>query len=147
MGKEEIQKLNEIVDLLSNLQNQVNFLQVQVSSGSSGSRSSGGRTNSIAPSGGGSSIDPKQLKNLENGLGELLDVASRNTEALYALREEVSRLVSGKIEDADQRLSQVTSLLQQGLQFTEMGTHLTEIKDRLEEVITELATTAKNLAS
>jgi len=146
MGKEEIQKLDEIVDLLSNLQNQVNFLQVQVSSGSGGSQSSGGRSNSITPSG-GSSIDPKQLKNLENGIGELLEVANRNTEALYALREEFSQLISGKIEDADQRLSQVTSLLQQGLQFTEMGTHLTEIKDRLEEVITELATTSKNLAT
>ncbi len=146
MGKEEIQKLDEIVDLLGNLQNQVNFLQVQVSSGSGGSQSSGGRSNSITPSG-GSSIDPKQLKNLENGIGELLEVANRNTEALYALREEFSQLISGKIEDADQRLSQVTSLLQQGLQFTEMGTHLTEIKDRLEEVITELATTSKNLAT
>ena len=145
LGKEEMQKLTQIYDLLENMQNQVNFLQVQVASGG-GARSSGGSPSTSTSSGGGGSIDPKQLKSVENGLNELTDVATRNTEALFTLREDVSRLVSGKIETADERLAQVTRLLEQGLQFTEMGTHLTEIKDRLEEIITELATTADSIA-
>ncbi|MHA2365475.1 MAG: hypothetical protein ACXAC7_16075 [Candidatus Hodarchaeales archaeon] len=140
MGKDELQKLNEISDLLTNMQSQINFLQVQVASG--GGRSSGGSTSPASKVGGGT-IDPKQLQALEQRLEELLEVSARNTEALYSLRDELTRLVSGKIEAADERMNQVTRLLEQGLQFTEMGTHLTEVKDRLEEVIVELAAATK----
>lgn len=145
LGKDEMQKLSQILELLDNLQNQVNFLQVQVASGG-GSRSSGGRTNATVSSTGGGSIDPKQLKALENGVNELIEISSRNNVNLQTLKDDISRLVSGKIEAADERMAQVTRLLEQGLQFTEMGTHLTEIKDRLEEVIIELATTTTKIA-
>ena len=95
----------------------------------------------------GSSIDPKQLQMLEQRLGDIYDIESRNSEILYGIRDDLSKIVSGKIEAADERLDQVTRLLEQGLALTEMGTQLTEIKDKLEEVLVELDVTAKNLAT
>ena len=150
MGKEEMQKLSEVTDLLKNLQSQINFLQVQL--GSSAPRGGGGAMSMSQPMSHGSgssggSIDPKQLQMLEQRLGDIYDIESRNSETLYAIREDLSKLVSGKIEAADERLDQVTRLLEQGLALTEMGTQLTEIKDKLEEVLVELDITAKNLAS
>ena len=152
MGKEEMQKLNELTDLMKNLQSQINFLQVQL--GSASPKSGGGMAMSqpmghgTGSSGGSAgSIDPKQLQMLEQKLMDIYDIESRNSEILYAIREDLSKLVTGKIEAADERLDQVTRLLEQGLGLTEMGTQLTEIKDKLEEVLVELDVTAKNLAS
>ena len=153
MGKEEMQKLTEVTDLLKNLQSQINFLQVQLGSSAPRGGSGGGMTmsqpssHSSSSSQSSSNIDPKQLQALEQRLSEILDIESRNSEILFGIREDLSRLVGGKIEAADERLEQVTRLLEQGLQLTEMGTHLTEIKDKLEEVLVELDVTAKNLAS
>ncbi len=144
-----MQKLSEVTDLLKNLQSQINFLQVQL--GSSSPRGGGGMQMSQPVSHGsgssGGSIDPKQLQMLEQRLGDIYDIESRNSEILYAIRDDLSKLVTGKIEAADERLDQVTRLLEQGLALTEMGTQLTEIKDKLEEVLVELDVTAKNLAS
>jgi hypothetical protein len=150
MGKEEMQKLSEVMDLLKNLQSQINFLQVQL--GSSAPRGGGGGISMSQPvshssSNAGASLDPKQLQMLEQRLGELYEIESRNGETLLAIREDLSRLVTGKIEAADERLEQVTRLLEQGLQLTEMGTQLTELKDKLEEVLVELDVNAKNITS
>ena len=152
MGKEEMQKLNELADLMKNLQSQINFLQVQL--GSSSPRGGGGMPSSqpmgrgTGSSGGsGGSIDPKQLQMLEQKLTDIYDIESRNSEVLYGIREDLSKLVQGKIEAADERLDQVTRLLEQGLALTEMGTQLTELKDKLDEVLVELDVTAKNIAS
>ena len=144
MGKDEMNKLQEITDILNNLQSQVNFIQVQLGSGG------GGGTHMTQPSkssgGGTASLDPKQLKAIEQKLTDIYDIESRNAEILYGLREDLARLVGGKIEAADERLEQVTRLLEQGLQLTEMGTELTEIKDQLEQVLVELDNAAKNIS-
>lgn len=152
MGKEEMTKLNELADLMKNLQSQINFLQVQL--GSSAPKGGGGMPShqpmgrGAGGSGGsGASIDPKQLQMLEQKLTDVYDIESRNSELLFGIRDDLSKLVSGKIEAADERLDQVTRLLEQGLALTEMGTQLTEIKDKLEEVLVELDVTAKNIAS
>ena len=148
MASQELQKLNELTDLVKNLQSQINFLQVQL--GSAAPRGGGGGMTMSQPSSHGSgasgaSIDPKQLQALEQRLNDIYEIESRNSEILYAIREDLSKIVTGKIEAADERLDQVTRLLEQGLQLTEMGTQLTEIKDKLEEVLVELDTTAKNI--
>lgn len=150
MGKEEMQKFSEVLDLLKNLQSQINFLQVQL--GSAAPRGGGGGMSMSQPmshgaGSSGGSIDPKQLQQLEQKLSDIYDIEARNSETLYAIRDDLSKLVSGKIEAADERLDQVTRLLEQGLGLTEMGTQLTEIKDKLEEVLVELDITAKSLAT
>ena len=140
MGKEEIQRLNDIAEILSNLQSQVNFIQVQLGSGGGAPMA---KQSKIAGGSGSASLDPKQLKAIEQKLADIYDIESRNAEMLYGLREDLAKLVGGKIEAADERLEQVTRLLEQGLQLTEMGTELTSIKDKLEEMLLELDNTAK----
>lgn len=135
-----MQRLNEITDILTNLQSQVNFIQVQLGSG-------GGAPIAKQSKIGGSgtaSLDPKQLKDIEQKLTDIYDIESRNAEMLHGLREDLAKLVGGKIEAADERLEQVTRLLEQGLQLTEMGTELTSIKDKLEEMLIELDNSAKS---
>ena len=154
MGKEEMQKLNEMADLMKNIQSQINFLQVQLGSASPRGSSGGGMTGSQPMSYGsgssgssGGSIDPKQLQMLEQKLTDIYDIESRNSEILYSIREDLSKLVTGKIEKADETLDQATRLIEQGLVLTEMGSQLTELKDKLDEVLVELDVTAKNIAS
>lgn len=143
MGKTE-DKLEEILELVQNLQSQLSFIQVQIGSGGGPSAGSGGRPQSSGGGGGGtSSIDPKQMQVLEQRLAQLMELEARNAETLHGIQENLNRLVSGKIETADERLNQVTRLLEQGLQLTEMGSHLTEVKDKLEEVLMEINTWAK----
>ena len=142
MGKEEMQKLSEVTEILKNLQSQINFLQVQLGSGGGVAPAA---QQSRSPSGGTASLDPKQLQAIEQKLTDIYDIESRNTELLFGLREDLARLVGGKIESADERLEQVTRLLEQGLQLTEMGTELTAIKDKLEEVLVELDNSARKV--
>lgn len=142
MGKEEMQKLNEMTEILNNVQSQINFLQVQLGSGGGSVQPSQKQKSS----GGSATLDPKQLQAIEQKLAEIFDVESRNSELLFGLREDLGKLVGGKIESADERLEQVTRLLEQGLQLTEMGTELTEIRDKLGEVLVELDNSARQNA-
>ncbi|HKZ42412.1 MAG TPA: hypothetical protein VJ044_15730 [Candidatus Hodarchaeales archaeon] len=140
MGKEEITLLNEITEKLSAIQNQLNFMQVQLGSSKGGSSPSSDR-----PDLGKSSSDSKQLQNLDKKFEEILEQTTKNSESISSISEQVNKLTSEKVVQADERMQQVTSLLEKGLALTEMGATLVEIKDRMEEVLVELGSAAKSV--
>ena len=140
MGKDS-EKLDEILDSVKSIQSQINFLQVQMGSGSKGAVNSRADT---GKSSGTASIDSKQLLNIDRKFDELSNQMSQSAENLNNVNEQLSKLTQSKVEQADERMNQVTRLLEKGLQLTEMGSQLTEIKDRLEEVLVELATASKS---
>jgi ABC-type transporter Mla subunit MlaD len=135
------EKIEEILETVKSMQSQINFLSVQMGTGvkaPSSDRSESGRGSGTA------AIDAKQLQVLDKKFDDLSDQLSKNGENLNTISEQVSALTSTKVEQADERMNQVTRLLEKGLELTEMGSQLTEIKDRLEEVLVELATAAKS---
>ena len=148
LPKEELQKMAEILDILKGVQNQLNFMQVQLGSGTGA-----GRPSTAAPSDistkipGSASFDPKQLQSIEQRLEDLTEQLGKTNENMNNLIEQVSKLSASKIEQADERINQVTRLLEKGLALTEMGAQLTEIKDRMEEIIIELASAAKQVSN
>lgn len=146
LPKEELQKMNEILDILKGVQNQLNFMQVQIGSGAGtvhpSSATPADMSNKIT---GGASIDPKQLQSIERRLDDLTEQIGRTNENMNTFVEQVSKLSAAKIEQADERINQATRLLEKGLALTEMGAQLTEIKDRMEEILVELASAAKQV--
>ena len=53
------------------------------------------------------------------------------------LRDEVNKLVGGKVQEAEETIKKVTSLLERGLELVDLESSLFDVKTYLEEMILE----------
>ncbi|MHA2297135.1 MAG: hypothetical protein ACXAEU_11695 [Candidatus Hodarchaeales archaeon] len=141
MGKidKQVEEMHSMMKKMQDDIAQLSFNMIQLMQGgavSSGSSSGSSRRKEVM------SAEPAtvdiDLKPLEGKLDELMERAANN-DALIEIRDEMKRLTGGKVEKAEEMINNVSNLLEKGLQLTELGTVLDEIRDKLEELIVELS--------
>lgn len=136
MGKEEklltelLEKVSSLEDKLTNME----FLMVQGMGTGGPAPKSALITSSSTPRTGPVEVD---LTPLENRISTIEDNISEVMDKLNTLSELTSGIKSEKSQKADELIAQATTLLEKGLQLTELETTMLELKDRLEEIIVQ----------
>ncbi|MHA1214567.1 MAG: hypothetical protein ACTSR2_11500 [Candidatus Hodarchaeales archaeon] len=150
MGKEEkmltelLEKVSSLEDKLTNME----FLMVQ-------GMGSGGSAPTISAMPASSGVQSKavevDLAPIEGRLQVLENNITALTSKIDTLAEITNSIKTEKTEKADDLITQATTLLEKGLQLTELETTLLELKDRMEEITVQLEVlnvgTAENSSS
>ncbi|WP_455140049.1 hypothetical protein [Candidatus Hodarchaeum mangrovi] len=136
MGKDE-KVLTEILEKISSLEDKLTnmeFLLVQ------GMGSGGSLPKPISSSAPNVAVGPVEVDfaPIEGRLGIMEKNISELTLKVNTLSEITSNIRSEKAEKADELIAQATTLLEKGLQLTELETTLLELKDKLEEIVIQL---------
>ena len=137
MGKEE-KMLTELLDKVSALEDKLTnmeFLMVQ-GMGTGGAAPKSPTLASVsAPQAGPVEVDlaplEKRIKDIENNISEIMSKMNNLTELTSTMKTE-------KTQKADELITQATSLLEKGLQLTELETTMLELKDRIQEIVIQL---------
>ncbi|UCG03663.1 MAG: hypothetical protein JSW11_06675 [Candidatus Heimdallarchaeota archaeon] len=137
MGKEE-KMLTELLDKVSALEDKLTnmeFLMVQ-GMGTGGATPKSPALKSVsAPQAGPVEVDlaplEKRISEIENNISEIMKKMNNLTEL-------TSTMKTDKTQKADELISQATSLLEKGLQLTELETTMLELKDRIQEIVIQL---------
>ncbi|MFX1285235.1 MAG: hypothetical protein ACFFB5_16400 [Promethearchaeota archaeon] len=137
MGKEEkmlselLEKVSALEDKLTNME----FLMVQgMGSGGPAPKTPSFSSTSVPTSG------PVEvnLAPIESRISEIEETVTEMMNKLNNLTELTSTLKTEKTQKADELISQATSLLEKGLQLTELETTMLELKDRIQEIVIQL---------
>ncbi len=138
MGKEEkmltelLEKVSTLEDKLTNME----FLLVQ------GMGTGGGTIPSPSPTAMTAQVPTGAVKidlaPIENRITLLEENVKGITNQISTLTEVTKGIQSEKSQKADELITQATTLLEKGLQLTELETTMLEVKDRLEEIIVQL---------
>ena len=138
MGKEEkmltelLEKVSALEDKLTNME----FLLVQgMGTGGGAIPSPGPTTITTQAPAGAVKVD---LAPIENRITLLEENVKGVTNQISSLTEITKGIKSEKSLKADELITQATTLLEKGLQLTELETTMLEVKDRLEEIIIQL---------
>jgi len=138
MGKEE-KMLIELLEKVANLEDKLTnmeFLFVQgMGTGGVTPAKISSSVSTPAPHAGPVEVD---LAPIENRLIQLETQILNINNKIDNLNELTSTLSTGKAQKADELITQATSLLEKGLQLTELETTMLEFKDRIEEIIIQL---------
>ena len=131
MLEELLAKVEALEDKITNME----FLMVQGmgTGGSMPSSLSPTYTSSI-PSG---SVEV-DLTPLENRISQLEVNISNIMNSIKTLSDLTSKIKTERTQKADELITQATTLLEKGLQLTELETTMLELKDRIEEIIVQL---------
>jgi hypothetical protein len=138
MGKEEkmlaelLEKVASLEDKLTNME----FLLVQgMGTGGVSTAKLSSPASVSAPQVGSVEVD---LTPLEARISQIEGQITNIITKIAELTELTSNLSSEKAQKADELIAQATSLLEKGLQLTELETTMLEFKDRVEEIIIQL---------
>ncbi|NHJ00494.1 MAG: hypothetical protein EAX86_00050 [Candidatus Heimdallarchaeota archaeon] len=138
MGKEE-KMLTELLEKISTLEDKITnmeFLLVQ------GMGTGGGSLPTPSPSVNTGQIPAGAVKvdlaPIENRITLIEENVKVITNQLTSLTEVTKGMQTEKTQKADELITQATTLLERGLQLTELETTMLEVKDRLEEIIVQL---------
>jgi len=137
MGKEEkmlselLEKVSALEDKLTNME----FLMVQGMGSGGPTLKTPSFSSASAPITGPVEVD---LAPLERRISEIEGNVTEMMNKLNNLADLTSALKTEKTQKADELISQATSLLEKGLQLTELETTMLELKDRIQEIVIQL---------
>lgn len=137
MGKEEkmlselLEKVSALEDKLTNME----FLMVQGMGSGGPTPKTPSFSSASAPITGPVEVD---LAPLEKKISEIEGNVTEMMNKLNNLADLTSALKTEKTQKADELISQATSLLEKGLQLTELETTMLELKDRIQEIVIQL---------
>ena len=137
MGKEEkmltelLEKVSTLEDKLTNME----FLMVQ-GMGTGGATPKSPTLSSVStPQAGPVEVNlaplEKRITEIENNVSDIMNKINNLTELTSTMKTE-------KTQKADELITQATSLLEKGLQLTELETTMLELKDRIQEIVIQL---------
>lgn len=137
MGKEE-KILSELLDKVSVLEDKLTnmeFLMVQGMGTGGAAPKSSTLTSISTPQAGPVEVDlaplEKRISEIENNISAIMNQLNNLTELTSTMKTE-------KTQKADELITQATSLLEKGLQLTELETTMLELKDRIQEIVIQL---------
>jgi hypothetical protein len=125
-----LEKVSNLEDKLTNME----FLLVQ-------GMGTGGSTpvvTTVSSSGSPSGPVKVDLAPIEGRLATLETNFADLAKKIILLTEITSKIKTERTEKADELITQATTLLEKGLQLTELETTLIELKDRMEEIVIQL---------